>query len=324
MSTVYGDIFHVSLLTDQTFYGEIIEVELEEIKIKTAYLRCTGASRVSMQPRKIKAASLNFSGASRVKMQGIKTAVAHAHFTGAARTRMTGLVLFIPPGMYVVEMDEIFAKDQPSRGQVVANYIEVWVNPLKPADTPQEVYKSSEPVSIPAGETKTITIQYNDQPVIDPSLSLAEAGADLSIVTDETKHYAWGADVRIRNTGSGAQSCLIVATGKPLKVQGREVIVKKDEVSILENGLKKYTFDNPFVQDRATAEMIADKLLSFANARRDIVIEWRGDPALELADVTMIPEDQRQGLDQRGIFYITRQELEFDGGLRAKLEGRKM
>src|SRR5690606_8087576 len=76
----------------------------DEPVVKTAYLRCTGASRVSMQPRKIKAASLNFSGAARVKMQGIKTAVAHAHFTGAARTRMTGLVLFIPPGVYVVEM----------------------------------------------------------------------------------------------------------------------------------------------------------------------------------------------------------------------------
>ena len=201
-----------------------------------------------------------------------------AHLQGKAALKSNILVLFIPEGVYVIDADEIFAKDQPSRGQVVANYIEVWVNPLKPADTPQEVYKSSEPVSIPAGETKTITIQYNDQPVIDPSLSLAEAGANLSIVTDETKHYAWGADVRIRNTGSGAQTCLIVATGKPLKVQGREVVVKKDEVSILENGLKKYTFDNPFVQDRATAEMIADKLLSFANARRDIAIEWRGDP----------------------------------------------
>lgn len=266
------------------------------------------------------AANLVGAGTTNVRMNLI--AALKARLQGKATLKSNMLVLFVPEGVYVIDADEIFAKDQPSRGQVVANHIEVWVNPLKPADTPEEVYRSKDPVTIPAGKTETVTIQFDDEPVTESAVVLEEAGVNLSII--DTKYYAWGADVTIQNTGAAEQTCIIVATGKPLKVQGREVIVKRDEVSIQENGLKKYTFDNPFVQDRATAEMIAERLLSYANARRDISIEWRGDPALQLADIVMIPEYQRRGLDQRGIFYITKQELEFDGGLRAKLEGRKM
>lgn len=273
-------------------------------------------------PIRIRGLSANLEGAGTTNVRMNLIAALKARLRGAATLKANALVLYIPEGVYVIDADEIFAKDQPSRGQTVVNHVEVWVNPLKPVDEPEEVYRSKDPVTIPAGKTETVTIQFDDEPVTEPAVVLEEAGANLSIV--DTKYYAWGAEVTIKNAGSGAQTCRIVATGKPLKVQGREVIVKRDEVSIKENGLKKYTFDNPFVQDRATAELIADKLLSFSNAKRDIVIEWRGDPALQLADVVMIPEYQRRGLDQRGIFYVTKQELEFDGGLRAKLEGRKM
>lgn len=273
-------------------------------------------------PIRIRGLTANLEGAGTVNAKMNLIAALKASLQGKATLKSNILVLFVPEGVYVIDADDIFAKDQPSRSQTVVNHVEVWVNPLKPVDEPEEVYRSKDPITIPAGEIKTVTIHFDDEPVTEPAVALEEAGVNLSIV--DTKYYAWGADVTIKNAGSGAQTCRIVATGKPLKVQGREVIVKRDEVSIQENGLKKYTFDNPLVQDRATAELIADKLLSFANAKRDIVIEWRGDPALQLADIVMIPEYQRKGLDQRGIFYVTKQELEFDGGLRAKLEGRKM
>src|SRR5690606_3887103 len=115
------------------------------------------------------------------------------------------LVLFVPEGVYVIDADEIFAKDQPSRGQTVVNHVEVWVNPLKPVDEPEEVYRSKDPVTIPAGKTETVTIQFNDEPVIEPAVVLEEAGTNLSIV--DTKYYAWGAEVAIKNAGSGAQTC---------------------------------------------------------------------------------------------------------------------
>lgn len=273
-------------------------------------------------PIRIRGLSANLQGAGTTNIRMNLIAALKAHLQGQATLKSNILVLFIPEGVYVIDADEIFSKDQPSRGQVVANRIEVWVNPLKPADTPEEVYRSKDPITIPAGETKTVTVHFDDEPVIEPTVTLEDAGANLSIIA--TKYYAWGADVMIRNRVSTDQTCIIVATGRPLEVTGREKVVREDPVSIQEVGLKKYEFDNPFIQDRKTAEMIAERLLSYANARRDIVIEWRGDPALQLADVVMIPEYQRKGLDQRGIFYVTKQELEFDGGLRAKLEGRKM
>lgn len=275
-------------------------------------------------PIRIRGLSANLQGAGTTKARMNLIAALKAHLQGQATLKSNMLVLFVPEGVYVIDADEIFAKDQPSRGQTVVNHVEVWVNPLKPKEEPEEVYRSKDPVTIPAGQAQTVTIQFDDEPVTEPAVTLEEAGANLSITA--TKYYAWGADVTIQNSGSTDQTCIIVATGRPLEVTGREKVVREDPVSIQEVGLKKYEFDNPFVQDRKTAEMIAERLLSYANARRDISIEWRGDPALQLADIVMIPEYQRKGLDQRGIFYVTKQELEFGGGrgLRAKLEGRKM
>lgn len=294
-------------------------------RVRGLSARLTGAATATGgEPIRIRGLSANLQGAGITNVRMNLIAALKAHLQGQATLKSNILVLFVPEGVYVINADEIFARDQPSRGQVVANHIEVWVNPLKPKEEPEEVYRSKDPVTIPAGQTQTITIQFDDEPVTDPSVTLEEAGANLSIAS--VRYYAWGADVTIQNSGSTDQTCIIVATGRPLEVTGREKVVREDPVSIQENGLKKYEFDNPFVQDRKTAEMIAERLLSYANARRDISIEWRGDPALQLADIVMIPEYQRKGLDQRGIFYVTKQELEFGGGrgLRAKLEGRKM
>src|SRR5690606_28693190 len=102
---------------------------------------------------------------------------------------------------------------------------------------PEEVYRSKEPITIPAGETKTITVRFNEVPVTEPAVALEEAGVNLSIV--DTKYYAWGVDVKIQNSGSGAQTCRIVATGKPLKAQVSEECVQSDLISHRENGLMK-------------------------------------------------------------------------------------
>jgi hypothetical protein len=230
-------------------------------------------------------------------------------------------VLSIPKGVYNIDADNIFNRNQPITPDSLANYIEVWVNPLKPVAEPEEVYKTDEddPFLIEANETKTVTINYKKEPVTGVSISLANAPPYATI--DSIKHYAWGANVTVTSPDAGTFE--LVATGKPLEVQGRELVTRKDETSILENGVKKYTFDNPFVQDRATAEMIAEKLLAFATPQADIEIDWRGDPALVLADPVLIPTFQRQGLDQREVFYVTKQELNYDGGLKARLEGRK-
>lgn len=301
-----------------TIYGASW-VTVGEVKLAsaTAYGAATGTAK-PIRGRGLRAAA---HGMATVTARPYKIAFARATAQGAATAKAVILVLTIPKGVYNIG-DEIFNRNQPISPDSLANYIEVWVNPLKPVAEAQEVYKTDEddPFLIDANETKTVTIHYKKEPVTEVNIEFVNAPPYATI--DSIKHYAWGANVTVTSPDAGTFE--LKATGKPLEVQGRELVVKKDETSILENGIKKYTFDNPFVQDRATAEMIAEKLLAFATPRADIEIDWRGDPALVLADPVLIPTFQRQGLDQREVFYVTKQELEYDGGLRAKLSGRKM
>jgi len=116
----------------------------------------------------------------------------------------------------------------------------------------------------------------------------------------------------------------LVIQGKPLTVQNKERAIARDEASILENGVLRYEFPaNPLVQTLDQAQAIADALLaSVKDPRRDIEMEWRGNPALELGDIVSIVTNSVK--DRRGTFTIIRQEIEWAGALSARLTGRRM
>jgi len=103
-------------------------------------------------------------------------------------------------------------------------------------------------------------------------------------------------------------------------VLNKEKAVAKDEASITDNGMLKYTFPaNPLVQTREVAQKIADTLLAyFKNPRRDVEVEWRGNPALLLGDKIAVVDK-----DETNEYYVTKQELEFNGALRAHMNGRR-
>jgi hypothetical protein len=77
------------------------------------------------------------------------------------------------------------------------------------------------------------------------------------------------------------------------------------------------------VQTLAQAQAIATGLLSSAKiARRDIELEWRGNPALELGDpISVLTDAQR---DRRSDYAIIRQEIDWSGYLRTRLTGRRI
>jgi hypothetical protein len=50
-----------------------------------------------------------------------------------------------------------------------------------------------------------------------------------------------------------------------------------------------------------------------------LTVEWRGNPALLLGDRVRIV-DEYGGED----FFVTKQNIEYDGGLRVQMEGRKV
>lgn len=224
--------------------------------------------------------------------------------------------------VFGVTPDEYFRKDNPAKWSEVANYIEVETQPLKP-EAMTEVYSSSESVPIAAGQEVVITAQYNYVPCIDATASLKNAPTGAQIVKEI--YYAGSAEITVSSTASGTFELVINA--KPLKVQNKELVVAQDAGSIGENGIMKYTFPgNPLVQTRQMAQMVADTILSFyKDPRRDIEMDWRGNPAIELGDVIAAPDRQRGGtVDKWGYFLVTRQELEYTGALRAKLAGRRV
>jgi hypothetical protein len=218
------------------------------------------------------------------------------------------------PVLEITEDDYFPPLRAPSRQDQVANEIIVDTQPLRPASTAEEVYRSNEPMTIPASTTKTVTAFYNKSPVIDAAASLDSPPAGVSI-TDAT-YYGWGASVTIENTNATDKQVTLVIQGKPLTVQNKERAIARDEASILENVVLRYEFPaNPLVQTLAQAQAIADALLaSVKDSRRDIEVDWRGNPALELGDRVKV-----KGKD----YHVIRQEIDWAGALSARLTGRK-
>ena len=270
--------------------------------------------------------SITFRGRSFMSLAGIKHATGSITFRGGSFMSLIGLVLRELEGVYQISSSEIISRNQPVLSTDLANYIEVWINPMVPAATAEEIYRSKEAEAIPPGETKTFTVEFDEEPVIEATATLEEAGPNLSIITNETKYFGSTAEIAVYNSGTTEQTCIIVVNGKPLEVQGRRKIVVKDEESILDHGLVKYEFDSPLVQDEASARDIGQKILRlFSVARANIEIKWRGDPALELADICQIPEFEKLGVTKKENFYITRQQFVIeDGGLNVSMAGRKV
>jgi len=219
---------------------------------------------------------------------------------------------------YGISPTDYFKKDNPSRQSDIANRVIVEVQPLI-VGAVEEIYNNSEAISINAGETKTITIQFNHTPCIDVTLNLSGTGTIV-----DSKIYAWGAEVTVSSPTPG--SFTLSADGKPLKAT-KYTVVKQDDASIADNGVIEYKMSaNPLIQTQAIAETIADKLLQYyKDPRRDLELEWRGNPALTLGDIIMVDDYTRGNGDEanKGYYYITKQELEYAGYLRAKLSGRR-
>lgn len=218
---------------------------------------------------------------------------------------------------YGVSQEDYFTKDNPSRQTDIANHITVETQPLKPS-TEREIYASNEPLNIAAGDTRSISIFFNESPAIDVSINITGTGT-----ITETNVYSWGANVKVFSSVAGSFN--ITAIGKPLEVTNKDKVTVQDRDSIIDNGTIRYDFpSNHLIQSVSIAQTIADKLLQYyKDPKRDLSMDWRGNPSLELNDIVMV-DDYIRGADATlGYYYITKQEIEYNGGLRAKLDGRR-
>ena len=217
--------------------------------------------------------------------------------------------------LVITEDDYFLPLRSPSRQEQVANEVIVTTQPLRPAIAAEEVYRSNEPITIPANSTKTMTVYYNSPPIIEAQASLDNPPAGISIIASVC--YGWGASVTIENPNTNDENATIAIQGKPLTVQNKERAVARDEISIRENGLLRFEFaENALVQKLDQAQAIANNLLeSVKDPRRDVEVDWRGNPALLLGDIINIKNQD---------YAVIQQEIEWDGALSARLTGRKV
>jgi hypothetical protein len=209
--------------------------------------------------------------------------------------------------------DQYFRADNPLRYGEVANEVIVETQPLRPVDAAQEVYRSNEPVTVPAGQTVSLTVHYNERPVIEAEASLEGA---INTVVQSATFYGWGAEIVLYNSGAQAENVTVVINGKPLKILNRERAVSRDENSIIDLGVLRYELTNPLVHTKSVAQQLADLILATVSSpRRDVDIDWRGNPALELGD---------RITSKGGEFVVIRNELDWSGALRARATGRRV
>ena len=140
----------------------------------------------------------------------------------------------------------IFRRSMPLHDKTKLLTIVVDTQPLLPSSEPIEVYRSNEPIKIPANSVKEVTVYYNNSPAMNAVSELEGWPSGLAIV--ETIYYGWGATIKIENTTSDEIEATLLVQANPLTVQNKERAVARDEISIVENGTLRYEFGNPLVQ----------------------------------------------------------------------------
>lgn len=283
----------------------------------------TGNATITLASTRIREVSANMVVKGSANIRPYIIANVTSDMLGQTEMTVRSLKLIIPTGLYEITADDYFTKNQPADSSSVANYIIVETQPLVLSDGLEEVFSTSEVRTIGAAETITINAEYSEKPAIEVTAHLENNTVNTSIT--HANYYACNAEIEISNSGTSQDTFKLILEGKPLKVKGAERVYSQDDRSITENGKIDYTLPiNHLIQTKEMAQKIADKLKgSFADPKRDVSLDWRGNPALILADLITVPEFQKLGINKVGQFYVTKQELEYDGGLRANLEGRK-
>lgn len=223
-----------------------------------------------------------------------------------------------------ITKNDYFYLQQPAKSENVFNRVEISTQPLSPGD-PEQVFISQE-IEADNNETITIDVKYTKKPVINAVASIVPINGQPTFEISDVVYYSFGAKIYVTNIGGSSGRCKIQVVGSVLIVTGSEVVTCEDVFSIAEYGLNVYKYPaNHLLQSRATCVDIGNKLLtSYKIQKKDVEINWRGNPALELNDIIQAPEYQKNGLDIKGKFVVVRNKIEFSGSLKQVTNGRKV
>jgi len=222
------------------------------------------------------------------------------------------IVEFFTLPLKVIGPELYYSVNNPLYYGSIANEVAVLSTPLAPTAVAEEVYRSHEVITVPAGTTIIITVEFSKVPVIEGIASL-EGATDTSITVEE--QYGWGTYVELENVGAADEDITLVVEGKPLEAKGQERVIVRDEDLITELGILHFELSNPLIQRRRDAQDLAETILStMVSSRRDVEIDWRGNPVLELGDLV-----ETKG----GTFVVIRNSLNWAGLLHAQTSGRR-
>jgi len=216
------------------------------------------------------------------------------------------------PSLFTILANRVY--DASSPVSTIRNRIQIRTNPyVALAET--TVWTLTGDTKIDAGESRSFDVFYSDyDAVINGHTVLSSTPAGASI-TSET-HYSWGATIVVLGSANDQELSLVVH-GQPLAIQGSQLVERTDGASIRKNGDRAFTIDgNNMIQSEALAAIIADDILAITkDGSRDIEIDWRGDPTIELGDLGTV-------LGFRTA--VITQEIIFDGILRGVAQVRKV
>jgi hypothetical protein len=162
--------------------------------------------------------------------------------------------------------------------------------------------------------SNTVDIIYDDNAIVTSAAASIVSSPTGASILGET-HYVWGATIVLNGTTSG-QTATLTINGKPLLVAGTGLTEETDGGSIRQNGIKIMVIkDNKFIQSAETAELLAENVLAvYSNNKRDVSVNWRGDPSFELGDCITV-----ESID----YNILSQQFNFNGILTCVMELRK-
>lgn len=223
-----------------------------------------------------------------------------------------------------ITQDDYFTKKQPAKSDELVNYIEITTQPLE-LNAEDKIYTGKK-TTIAAYSTIEVEAKYNGAPCVNATATLVSEDTTSGVTIQSAQYYAWGAIVTINNAAITNGTFKIEIAGRKYSVQGEQVVIVSDPESIRENGTIKHELqENHLIQTEAVAQSVGNILLqSYKLPKKDVDIDWRGNPALELADTIRIPEYQKGNINTVGNFVVTKNQLQYDGSIRCATSARKV
>jgi hypothetical protein len=244
---------------------------------------------------------------------------------------------------FTIDIDDLYTLDK-SR-----NKIEVNAKPLRVPmagglpvmDTVWQMSDTDDPIILSNGEHIDIDITFESMPVISNmtySVEVVITGEDMVTLAELTNDpsgalshewqdggpFAWGGKLRIASTNANDANIIgILISGVTLEETGK-IAGKAVDTSLTSwQGERIYTLTSNFIQKRSHAQALADDLLlRYKDMQPALNVEGLGLFHHQLADRIKINDSELKYNDANlnNHFFLTRIDLDYDGGIGGKYQ----